>query len=295
MKRPLFILILLLLFAGSAFSQNENQVYGTFKDTRVINSHSTETLPHRKLDVRIAHRFGDMFGAQGGWPSLYGLENAADIMIGAEYGFSNRFTAGVNRTKGAGDRRQLVNGLLKYAIIQQEEEGTPFSMTGLVVSSLSTMAQQENTTGVASFPKFIHRFSFSGQLLFARKFSDGFSLQIMPGYTHRNLVEDEDVNGIFTVGLASRIQLSKVFGLILEGYLPLNGPQSPFEESGPTLSEYYIPFGFGLEIDTGGHIFQVNLTNARGLVLTDFIPNTTSNWGDGQFRLGFTISRMFNL
>lgn len=295
MKNVLLILTILSCSIIAVQAQ-ENPVQRTFKDTRVINAHSVESLPKRKLDIRIGHRFGDMFGDNGGWPTLYGIENAADILIGAEYGLTNDFTIGLYRSKGAGDRKQLVNNLLKYRLIEQSSEGSPFSLSGLLVTSMSTMKKQENAQGVASFPKVIHRFAFTGQVLLARRFSDAFSLQIIPSYTHRNLVRDDEVNGVFSIGLASRVQISKVFGLILEGQLPLNGPQSPFSDLEPVSGNPYQPIlGLGLEIDTGGHIFQVNFTNAQGMVVTDYLVNTRSNWLDGEFRLGFTISRMFNL
>ncbi|MBR9922478.1 MAG: hypothetical protein GYB31_16695 [Bacteroidetes bacterium] len=291
-----FLAPLLFILAGLPLFGQEDGAYRTFKDTRVINAHSAEMLQKRKLDIRISHRFGDMFGASGGWATFYGLETAADILTGADYGVTDDFTVGLYRTKGAGDRKQLVNGMLKYRLVRQKAEGAPISLAGVFVSSLSTMPRQENAQGVASFPKFIHRFAFSGQVIIARKFSNAFSMQIMPGYTHRNLVADDDVNGIFSVGLAGRIQMTKVLGLILEGQLPLNGPQSPFsgEErlSGPP---YQPAIGVGFEIDTGGHVFQINLTNSSGIVATDYLVNTRSNWLNGEFRLGFTISRIFNL
>lgn len=295
MKKYLLSLLLILLVGGNLLAQEE-ATYGTFKDTRVINAHSVETLPKRKLDIRIGHRFGDMFGTSGGWPSFYGLENSVDVLIGAEYGVTDAFTIGLYRAKGAGDRKQLVNGLLKYGLIKQKSGGAPISVTPLFVTSASTMVRQENAQGVASFPKFIHRFAFSGQVLIARKFSDRFSLQLNPAYTHRNLVSDGDQNGVFSVGLASRVQITKVFGLILEVEVPLNGPQSPFTDLVPPGEEPYQPIlGIGFEFDTGGHVFQVNLTNSEGMVATDYLVNTRSNWLDGEFRLGFTISRLFNL
>ena len=99
------------------FAQNDNLVFDTFKDRRVINTHSVETLPARKLDVRIGHRFGDLAGEFGGWDNFYGLENAQDIMIGAAYGFTNSFTVGLHRTKGAGALTRLVNltGIIRVA------------------------------------------------------------------------------------------------------------------------------------------------------------------------------------
>ncbi len=268
-----------------------------FRDSRVINTHSIETLPKRKLDVRIAHRFGDFAGDNGGFQTLFGLENAADVLIGAEYGFTDNFTAGLYRAKGAGAMpngtaglRQLLNGVLKYRFLRQTEDGsTPLSMALVGMVSMSTAERVENSPeAIRSFPKFAHRFAYNAQLILARKFSHGFSLQLIPGYTHRALVPFEDENSIFSLGAATRVQLSKVYALVADATFPLTDARS--SDAG-----FYPAVGIGLEIDTGGHVFQVNFTNATGIMETDYIPYTTSSWTEGQFRLGFTISRWFNL
>ena len=59
----------------SVSAQDYHQI---FKDTRVINSQSVETLRKGILDFRIGHRFGDV---KGKWPTLWGLENAADVIF----------------------------------------------------------------------------------------------------------------------------------------------------------------------------------------------------------------------
>ena len=81
-------IVFLLVLVSCSISAQRERVYRTFKDTRVVNVHSVETLPKGKLDVRISHRFGDMFGDNGGWATFYGLETAEDVAIGAEYGFA---------------------------------------------------------------------------------------------------------------------------------------------------------------------------------------------------------------
>ncbi|MCB0641853.1 MAG: hypothetical protein KDC44_09450, partial [Phaeodactylibacter sp.] len=198
---------------------------------------------------------------------------------------------GLYRTKGAGDLKMNINTFFKYRFAQQSEDGPPISVTLLAMNSISTMPKSDALGSINSFPKFAHRLSYSGHLLFGRHFGDGFALQLGAGYTHRNLVEDDETNGTLSASLATRIQLSKVFGFIADCTVPLNGKQSPFSGSG----DYFPIIGVGLEIETGGHVFQVNFTNAAGIVETDYIPNTTYNWLDGEFRLGFTISRIFNL
>jgi len=292
-----FITLLLLLTAGVYYLPAQDYVYRTFKDSRIVNTQSVETLGKRRLDVRIAHRFGDLLGDNGGWATFYGLENATDVMIGADYGLTDDVTVGFYRNKGAGSMpdgqaglRQVLNGTLKYRFVQQSEEGSPVSLAVLGVASMSAAERIEgNPDIIRNFSSFSHRFAYHGQLMVASRLSDRIALQLTPAYTHRNVVPfQDDGNGIFSLGLAARVQLTRVFGLILDY-------TQPFSELRSTDNGFYPILGIGLEIDSGGHIFQVNFTNATGIMETDYIPYTTTNWLDGEFRLGFTISRLFNL
>lgn len=297
MKIFLPVIVALL---GFQLGMAQDYTYRTFKDTRVINAHSVETLPKGRLDVRIAHRFGDLAGDNGGWATFYGLENATDVGIGAEYGFSDRFTAGLYRTKGAGvsaegfaGLQQLVNGLAKFRLIRQTESGSsPISATLVGVLSMSTQEKLEGQGTenlIASFPEFMHRFAYHASLVVGHKFSDAFSLQVQPGFTHRNLVPFDGDNNTFSVGAAMRVQVTRSMGIVADATFPfIDTPEG-------ALREYVPAIGVGFEFETGGHVFQVNFTNATGLMETDYIPYTTSQWSEGEFRLGFTISRWFNL
>jgi len=282
MKNQSLIIICIFFIFSSVQINAQNLVFQTFKDTRVINSHSVETVPNRKLDFRIGHRFGNL---KDGWEKLYGLEDAEDVLFGFEYGLSEELTIGISRTKGAGELSALVSPSIKYRILHQKNDNSmPLSLTLMGVSTISTMKSSQGET-LTNFDKFAHRVSYTAQVLIAHKFSQRFTLQVMPGYTHRNKVDFDDVNGIFSVGVATRIQINKVFGIIADAtFLLADRPDG-----------FYAPIGIGLEIDTGGHIFQLNFTNATGIIENDYIPYTTSNWGDKEFRLGFTISRTFNL
>ncbi len=285
-----FLLVSLIIIWSVIQVSGQEKVFQTFKDTRVINSHSTETLPGGKMDIRIGHRFGDIGGAGGGWPSFYGLENASDVMIGLEYGMSDNVMIGINRAKGSGPLRQNVNFLTKMKIISQEVNGSkPFSLSFLAMGTASTMPKS-TTEGVLSyFDKSAHRFSYHLQLIAGKKFSDYFSWQLSAGWTYRNLVPSNDKNDLVSVGSAMRIQMTKSMGIILDATVPIS-------ELRTTSNGYYPALGIGLEWDTGGgHIFQLNFTNATGLSETDYIPYTQSNWLDGEFRMGFTISRLFTI
>jgi len=239
------------------------------------------------MDIRIGHRFGDFGGDNGGWSTFYGLENASDVLIGADFGLSDKLMVGLFRTKGSGPLKQLLSLSAKYKLLAQGD-GSPISLAFATTNSMSTMEASETQGAINNFDQFAHRLVYNGQLIIASKLTDNFAVQVVPSFTHRNIVDLNDENGIFALGFASRIQLSKVLGMIFDLTVP-------FSELRTVNNGYYIPFGIGFEFDTGGHVFQVNFTNATALLETDYIPYTRSNWGDGQFRLGFTISRLFNL
>lgn len=284
------IYISLIFCLSVGLLQGQEKVFQTFKDTRVINSHSTEMIPRGKMDMRIGHRFGDIAGAAGGWRTFYGLENATDVLIGFEYGLSENLMVGISRTKGAGPLKQNVTSMFKYKVFSQEVDGrNAFSMAVSGVGSFTTMKGSETAGFLNFFEKGSHRFSYHLQTILARKFSPRFSGQICFGWTFRNLVPSDDKNDLVNVGAAAKFQLTKSIGLIGDFVFPISEIRNA--ENG-----FYPPLGFGLEWDTGGgHVFQINVTNATGLIETDFIPYTTTSWGKGEYRLGFTIARLFTI
>ena len=262
----------------------QDKVHQTFKDTRVINTHSIETLRKGILDFRIAHRFGDVAGAAGGWPTFYGLENAADVLIGLEYGLSDNLMVGISRSKGSGPLRQNLNGVFKYRVMRQGVGGSnPVSVTFVGTGSYSTM-QSSNL-----IEKPVHRLSYNLQFLVGSKLSERIAIQFGGAWTYRNNVLSNDKNDLPSVSGVFKYQFSKVFGLIIDANFPISDLRT-------TTNDYYYPIGVGFEWETGGgHVFQINLTNATGLLETDYLPYTRTDWGAGEYRLGFTISRAFKL
>ena len=287
MRVKQLLLVLSILFSINLIGQEA--VYQTFKDTRVINTPSTETLDRGKLDFRVGHRFGDIAGPAGGWQSFYGLETATDVGIGFDYGVTDNLMIGISRTKGSSDLRQNVNLSTKIKIMEQQMDGNPFNLAVFGLGSISTMPKSDEENRINSFEKFAHRVYYHMQILLSRKVSERFSFQIGAAWTYRNLVATFDQNDLASVSLVLKYQMSKSFGIILDGNMPFSSLRT-------TENGYYLPLGVGLEWETGGgHVFQINFTNATGLMETDYLPNTRSNWADGGYRLGFTIARQFTL
>jgi len=287
MKKLLFLSFIFCSF--SVFSQDEIEyTYNTFNSSRVINSHSTEMLEKRTMDFRIGHRFGDIAGESGGAGTLFGIDNSADISIGLEYGITNNLNIGVTRMKGAGHVRQLYEGFAKYKILAQSDK-MPISLVGLVKYNVSSMKASTDSSSPSSFPDFISRTSGSYQLILARKFSERFSMQLVPTFVHRNYVGFNDQNSTLAIGAGARLQLTKLIGVIGEyHYVAFN--EGVQDNLGLTN-----PIALGVEFDTGGHIFQLNFTNSRGFGEAQYIPSTSSSVADGEFRFGFTIARIFKL
>ena len=274
-------------------------VEATFKTTRIINAHSVETLNTKTLDFRVSHRFGDIASKEGERAhALFGFDNAADIFIGLEYGVTDDLTLGFGRNKGAGPLDELYHGHIKYRALKQTTDNKrPVSITIFANSAITARKKSADSTSVSSIPKWQHRFSYVVQAIIARKFSGKFSLEIIPTYLHRNFVPYGDENDNFAIAAAGRFKFTKRVAIILEFFYPISKYRFNEDYRNENLINYnyFMPIGIGFEFETGGHIFHVNFTNSEGILQNDFIPYTSKNWLDGGFRLGFTISRVFQL
>ena len=286
MKKIIITLLTVSIF-GNAFSQEtENLVYNTFHTTRIINSHSTEMLRKKTMDFRIGHRFGDISGTNGGPSSLFGIDNSADISIGFEYGVTNKLNIGLSRYKGAGPYRQLFEGYAKYKILSQSNK-MPISLVAITKMNITSMVASLDSTSPTNFTTFSRRLSYSTQLIIARKFSERFSMQLVPTYVHRNFVGAFDQNVTVAIGTGFKLQLTKLIGIIGEYHFVFT------EKAVKDKMKLHNPIALGFEFNTGGHIFQMNFTNSRGFGEVQYIPTTLSDIAKGQFRFGFTISRIF--
>jgi hypothetical protein len=265
---------------------NGGLVTESFAATRVINNHSTEMLPKLSLEFIVAHKFGDLAGSGGGYPTWFGLDNLADVRIAFEYGLFNNMNIGLGRSKGIGLTTQVVDGYFKYAILRQQTSGMPVSLTFVSALNIPYRPADADPTSAASWPTALHRFIFTNQLLVSRKFSDRVTLQINVGYNHRNYVHYTDYNGLVFAGISGRCRITKNIGILFEYDRIIDRPDAV---------TYTDHLGFSLELLTGGHAFALNFTNSRGVTEGLFIPGTVEDWTKGQFRFGFSINRRFKL
>ncbi len=276
--------------------QNE-KVFATFKTTKIISAQSTETIKKNHLDFRITHRFGNIgVASNGGAHTLWGFDNSDDIRFSFDYGITDRLQIGIARNK----MYELLDGSIKYRFLEQTTNNK-IPVSAVIYSCMGVVpvkAEQFYAGTVGVTEKFTHRISYTTQLVIARKFSRAFSFEVLPGYTHRNFVKKfinsdnnaEEETGLFSIGVGTRIKLTKRLCIIADYFFI----KSDFRKNNPE-TPYYMPLAIGFEIETGGHVFHLNLTNAAGINENNFIPYTRDSWAKGGYKFGFNISRVFSL
>ena len=297
--KKIISLTIILLRAFSGFAQDDlmkmleenmpkknEAVIATFKSTRLINFHTLETVVRRTLDVRISHRFGEI---NSGSYNFFGLDGGATIKLALEYSFDGRFQFGIGRSS----YKKEMDGFLKYRLLRQTTNNKmPVSVTLVSSAFYSLMKNEVLASGQDKYHYASDRMSFCHQIIIGRKITEKFSFQVAPAMVHINQVEKAtDHNDIYAVCFASRFKLNKHISVTGEYAYRLN---KYYNESISGI-KYYDSAGLGFDIETGGHVFQIHLTNSTSMNENEFIPFTQSSWKDFSVRLGFNISRVFTL
>ena len=246
-------------------------VANTFKAVRLINSHTVELPAKNNLQFVIQHRFGRL---DEGWRNFFGIDDA-DMRIGMEYGIFDWWAAGWGRSSQGGTFD--FNTRIKF--LRQSKGAKRIPLTMVWYSNMGIISKEQPAE-----TDMVHRLSYAHQLIIARKFTRDFSFQVMPTYSHQNLVPtSNDKNDIFSVGFGARYLITRSIGLNLEYFQPATKRED---------GELYIgSLSFGIDIETGGHVFQITLTNSRGMIEQIYIPNNTGHWWDKNIHLGFNINR----
>jgi len=304
-----------LIFSMQIMAQNtgEKKPVKIFNSEKTINAYTTEMVAKGKMDFKVTHNFGDIAGKEGGHKRFYGLDGSTDIRIGFHIGITDRFNISVARAKGDEQslRKDTLNSLapseflprklfeiaLKYLLLRQMENDPahPVSLAIFVNTAISSIqANTINPNTPSSFKNFGDRMSQVVQVIIAKKMGK-VSLQLNPTLVHYNFVPTYDQATTFALGGAARIPLSKKFAFLVDYFHPFHSSTKKKNYYDLKAVKFHDPLGIGLEINTTGHIFHLNFTNTTSILENQFIPYTTSSWGKGQFRWGFSISRTFTL
>ncbi len=266
----------MLKLLGEEKPKKERVKYA-FKSPRVINGHSMEFLNPGTMDFRILHRFGQL---DKGYKNFFGLDQAS-MRMGFDFGIMQNLMVGIGRST----YKKEVDAFLKYAPIRQSTGPWHSPITLAFVSGITMDGLDWADPTRKNF--FTSRLGYYFEAIIGRKFSETFTLQIVPTMVHQNLVPLEtDPNNIYALGVGGRLKLSQRVAFTWDYSHVLIG----MPDSG-----YYHPLSVGFDIETGGHVFQLHFSNATGMNERAFITETTGRWGKAEVRFGFNLSRVFQI
>lgn len=289
MKTRLFMLFILCLPALSLVSQNNlldmfedeapttEYAYATFKAPKVVYGQSVEQPAKGNMMFLIQHNFGAI---NSGFYDLFGLDRAT-MRMALEYGLTDRIMIAAGRSTW----QKTYDAGLKVKLLRQStgEKSMPVTLSysgGMALNS-TRWANPERKNFFSS------RLSYYHQLLLARKFSPGVSLQLSPTVIHKNLVAKRtEPNTTFALGAGGRFKLTQRASVNAEYF---------FYPSSQTTLKRHDAITVGFDIETGGHVFQLHFSNAGAMFERAFITETTGNWAKGDIYFGFNLYRNFVL
>ena len=296
MRRSFLLTAVCLLGITSSYAQTDSlmdmldktaplskkeTVSATFKATRIINGSSVENLGAGVLDFRISHRFGQL---NQGSQNFFGLDDAT-TRLGLDYGITKWLMVGI----GHNTLNKEDDGFVKLKLLTQRKQGMPVSVS--YFGNISIQTTPAPTLPAGDTWEYSNRLFFTNQVLVARKFNDWLSFQLMPTIVHYNLVDSTNSdNNTFAIGVGGRIKVSRRIAITGEYYYRLNNTDMLYNGS-----KTYNYASIGIDIETGGHVFQLMLTNAPGMTERTFIGQTTDSWSKGDIHFGFNISRVFTV
>ena len=228
-----------------------------------------------ELDFRIMHRFGVF---KNGFKDLFGLDYAS-MRMSFDYGISDKWMVGLGRSTILKD----LDVFVKTRILQQTKGQKQVPISLLIAAGYIVTTQQ---SFAVVKPTFGDRSSFYVQLIAGRKFNKNFSMQLSPLLVHNNsTLNPTDNNTIFGLGGGLRYKVSKRIALMLDYH-------HAFGQLDNAITD---PLSVGVDIETGGHVFQLHFSNVTGMNEKGYLTQTTGKFFKGDIRFGFNLSRIFHV
>ncbi|MDH3697560.1 MAG: DUF5777 family beta-barrel protein [Flavobacteriaceae bacterium] len=251
-----------------------NVAIAAFKGLKVVNFESTKMVNNGEFYFIVSHRFGSI---KNGFDDFFGLD-FANTRLHFLYGFSDGFNLSVSRSSF----NKTYDVSAKYRLVQQDER-TPVTIVGYSQLAFNTLLEEDLILRPVDFSD---RVSVTQQVLISKKVNEDLSLQLMPTYFYEGYVDyaPQD-NSQYALGIGTRYKLGPRWGLNVDYGWHLNRADG---------SPFVNPLSIGVDIETGGHVFQLHFTNAQPTFESGFLGNAVGDWGDGDIYFGFNLSRVFN-
>ena len=276
----LFLLFTVLLFSQDDLlseidTATETPLFASavFKGLKVINFESTKLVAKGGFNFIVSHRFGTV---KNGFQNLFGLDEAV-THLNFVYGLSEHINISASRSSN----QKIYEVATKFRLVSQQAGKIPFTVVGYTSVLANTALDTDNLPKL----EFKHRLSYIAQLLVSRKMNKNLSLILSPTFFHDNyLTDDFQENSQYGVGFGGRYKLGKRWSLNTEYGVHLNRSKN---------SLYKNPFSVGVDLETGGHVFQLLFTNSQSMNTNGVFGTSTGEWRESDVYFGFNLARSF--
>jgi hypothetical protein len=239
-------------------------------DFNLIGLPTNLRLPKFGSSFRVTHRFtrplNDNF--DGVLSDFFGLDSGAQIGLEYRFGIIPNGQIGIHRTSN-----RTIEFFGQYSAIRQT------SGHALDVSALVTIEGTNN---------FQDSYSPAIGAIVSRTIGDVVALYAEPIWVNNTNVLPADLvddNSTFMVGFGARIRIRPTVYITGE-VAPRNGYKGGSETTGDAVTHA----SFAIEKRAGGHLFQLNVSNAFGTTMAQIARGGPR---ENDWYLGFNISRKF--
>jgi len=284
MKNYIKICLIFLLLPIISLAQEDENVEEKVKEklerpafeSSFIFDNPTNVLFNKNtLEIQMSHRFGLI---KGGKNDLAGFWAPSNIRIGLSYAIHERLTLGYGTTKF--DRLQDFNW--KVGVLNQ----TRSNKMPISVSYYGNFTIDARSKNQGLFENLEDRYSYFNQLIITRRFSPKLSVQVAPSVSHYNIVKNTMRNDMVAVAVGGRYKISPQTAIMIDYSQPLTKFLQDNPHPGVTL---------GVEFGTSAHAFQLFVSNYNGIVpQKNYMFNNHDLFNDGDFLIGFNITRLYN-
>lgn len=248
----------------------DNYSTATFKALQLVTLQTTKMPAKKEFYFVVSHRFGSV---ENGLDSFFGLDNAT-TKLGGIYGITDWLSVNVSRHT----LNKMYETGIKYRMARQGSN-FPLDIVGYSVADINTFLEKKQYPGL----EFKHRLAYVQQLLLSRKVNEKLSLELVPSFVHKNLYNpDIERDNQFSFGGGGRYKITKRLSVNLEYMHNFDKPKF-----------YKNPLSVGLDVETGGHVFQLLFTNSQAMSESGYLTNASGEWGKGNFFFGFNLYRVF--
>jgi hypothetical protein len=302
MKKILSLLVFCFGFAAVTMAQEVTKTEtkeapkqkftkAIFNSTKIINMQSTEIVSPGVLQFMISHHFSNIWNKDAGKQNIaqfFGLNSGvAHTYLSFDYSPLKFMNVGVAM---AGSSKY--EGWLKFRILRQQTGAKNIPVTVGLYSMMNVNTAEDPDNEFTG-----NKFSFMNQLLISRKFSDKFSLQLMPTWIHFNVVPYgiNNSNEVFSMGIAAKYKARSKMNITFEYARQLNMYENLISKSGAIINYQPDLVSLGIELNTGGHLFQFYIGSTTDASAIDQLARNNSRIKDGNIAIGFTINRGMNI